>query len=239
MDDTFSKIKVYDHFRFFSKIEKNSTLFYTLTEPSKILDSELENPSSTNMKDEVLLFQTGYLTIESIETIENNKFYSLKLPNFEVKSALFENLVNQYSNISYYDFVEYVEKILKFTTEKNCEMIKKTLGDYLSPIPYELRGDDEKYYHALIFELLYTARLHVHAEVHSNKGSADLVIEEEDNVIIIDFKQTKTSSIDYMIKKGFEQIEKKEYSRQYKNKKIIKGVIVFKNTKIGCKIIKE
>ena len=210
-----------------------------IAEPSKILDSELENPTLKNIKDEVLLFQTGYLTINSTETIGSSKFYNLRIPNCEVESALFENLINQYSKISSYDFMEYADKLLKYTIEGNCEKIIETIGDYLSPIPYELRGDDEKYYHALIFKLLYTSRLHVHSEVHSYKGSTDLVIEEGEYVIVIDFKQSKVKSIDYMIKEGLEQIEEKEYTRQYKNKKIIKGVIAFKDKEIGCNIIKK
>ena len=79
----------------------------------------------------------------------------------------------------------------------------------------------------------------MHSEVHSSKGSADLVLEEGKNVIVIEFKQDKVKSIDYMIKEGFEQIEKREYCRQYKNKNIIKGVIAFRDKEIGCRIIKE
>ena len=210
-----------------------------IAEPSKVSDDEIENPTVENIKDEVLLFQTGYLTVDSIRREKIGATYTLKIPNYEVETALFENLVKQYSNISYIDFLEYADELLKYTIDGNEQKIIETIGDYLSPIPYELRGDNEKYYHSLIFELLYTAGLHVHSELHSNKGSADLVLEEDNHVIIIEFKQSKTSSIDYMIKKGFEQIENKEYPRQYKNKKIIKGVIAFRNKEIGCKIIKE
>jgi hypothetical protein len=46
-----------------------------------------------------------------------------------------------------------------------------------------------------------------------------------------------------MINYGFKQIEENEYTKQYKNKQIIKGVVVFKDKKdgkeISCKIIKE
>ena len=41
------------------------------------------------------------------------------------------------------------------------------------------------------------------------------------------------------IKEGFKQIEEKEYACPYKNKKIIKSVIAFKEGNIACKIIKE
>jgi len=211
----------------------------SIAEPSKVTDSEIKNPSTKNIKDEILLFQTGYLTVENIKVEKIGAIYTLRIPNYEVETALFENLVNQYSNISYIDFLEYTDKLIKYTIDGDEKKIIETIGDYLSPIPYELRGDDEKYYHALIFELLYTSGLHVHSELHSNKGSADLILEEGENVIVIEFKQDKIKSIDYMIKNGLKQIEEKEYARQYKNKKIIKGVIAFRNKEIGCKIIKE
>ncbi|MDR3063602.1 MAG: ATP-binding protein [Methanobrevibacter sp.] len=211
----------------------------SIVEPSIVTDSELKNPTTFNIKDEILLFQTGYLTISNIETNEDEKFYYLKLPNYEVKSALFENLISQYSKIPLYDILDYANKLLKYTIEANCTKIKETLGDYLSPIPSDLRGKDEKYYHTLIFMLLYTAKIHVHSEVHSYKGNADLIIEEGDYVIIIEFKQSNKSSINYMINEALKQIEKQEYPRQYKNKNIIKGAIVFKDSEIGCKLIKE
>ncbi|KZX10659.1 ATP-binding protein [Methanobrevibacter filiformis] len=211
----------------------------SIAEPNIITDNELKNPTTSNIKDEVLLFQTGYLTINNIETKEDEKFYDLRIPNYEVKSALFENLISQYSKIPLYDVLDYAKKLLKYTIEANCMKIKETLGDYLSPIPSDLRGNDERYYHVLVFMLLYTAKLHVHSEVHSYKGNADLIIEEDDYVIIIEFKQSSKSSINYMINEALNQIETQEYGRQYKNKNIIKGAIVFKDSEIGCKLIKE
>ena len=210
-----------------------------IAEPSKVTDSEIKNSTSKNIKDEVLLFQTGYLTIENIKVEKIGGIYTLKIPNYEVETALYENLINQYSKISYVDFIEYAEKLLKYTIEGNCEKITETIGDYLSPISNKLRGTEERYYHSIIFILLYTGGLNVQNEVSSYKGSADLVLKEGNNVIVLEFKQDKVKSINYMIKKGLEQIEKKEYTRQYKNKNIIKWVIAFRDKEIGCKIIKE
>ena len=211
----------------------------SIAEPTKLDESELKNPSTNNIKDEVLLFQTGYLTVSDVEFDGADTFYTLEIPNREVESALFGNLIDQYSNIHLYDVKNYAKKLLKYLTEGNCEKIEETIGDYLSPIPSTLRGQDERYYHVLIFMLLLSSRIHVHSEVRSYKGDADLVIQEDDYVIIVEFKQSNDSSIDYMIKDGFEQIEDKEYARHYKGKNIIKGVIAFRDKEIGCKIIKE
>jgi len=47
-----------------------------------------------NISAETLLFQTGYLTIESFEQIEAFRHYSLAYPNMEVKSSLANAILN-------------------------------------------------------------------------------------------------------------------------------------------------
>ncbi|KZX15419.1 hypothetical protein [Methanobrevibacter curvatus] len=87
----------------------------SIAEPSSATDDEIKNPSSDNIKEEVLLFQTGYLTVEKFKRERIGAIYDLKIPNFKVESALFENLINQYSSISYINFLEYGDKLLKYT----------------------------------------------------------------------------------------------------------------------------
>ena len=177
--------------------------------------------------------------MDSIDRVKRNKLYNLKIPNLEVKNALLENLLRQYSKIPTHGIIDYAQKLLDYTLDCNCEKIVETLGDYLSPISNNIRGKDERFYHGLIFILLYSTKIHVHTELSSFKGGADLVIEDGDTVIIIEFKQDDKKSIEYMINEAMDQIEKKEYVRQYKNKKIVKGAIVFKKGEIGCKLISE
>jgi len=225
--------------RVLSEYPMSTKSIKALSEPSILSDDEFESPVAQKIKDEVFLFQTGYLTIDKIVRKKRNLLYTLKIPNLEVKNALLVSLLRQHSKIPTQDIFDYGEKLVEYIIKGNCERIVETLGDYLSPISNEIRGKDERYYHALIFMLLFQSKIHVHNEVHSFKGNADLVIEEEDIVIIIEFKQDDKKSIKYMINEALEQIEKKEYSRQYKNKKIIKGAIVFKKGEIACKLIKE
>jgi len=187
-----------------------------IANPTKLSETEIKSPTTKNIKDEVFLFQTGYLTISNVESDGLNTFFTLEIPNCEVESALFENLIDQYSNIPLYDITNYSKKLLKYLIEGSEKKIEDTIGDYISPIPSVLRGQDERYYHALIFRLLLSSNIHVHSEVRSQKGDADLIIQEKDYVIIVEFKQSNVSSIDYMIKEGFKQIEENEYARQYK-----------------------
>ncbi|MDR1722268.1 MAG: ATP-binding protein [Methanobrevibacter sp.] len=211
----------------------------SLSEPVKLSKDDLTNPSTKVLKDEVLLFQTGYLTVSKKESQGLNTFYTLKIPNYEVETGLFQSLIEHYSAIPLSDVLNYGIDLTNYLIEGNCEKVKETIGDYLAPIPNVLRGDNEKYYHSLILILLLSSKQHVHSEIRRWKGNADIVIEEKDYVIILEFKHTKKTSIEYEIKNAFKQIEEQEYSRVYKNKKVIKAVIVFKDSAIGCKINKE
>jgi hypothetical protein len=210
----------------------------SITEPLRMSKGKIDKTTINNITDEALLFQTGYLTIDKIELIGNMIFYDLKIPNFEVETSLFENLVELYSNKPFDNMVEYGIKFLNYVLNGDCEGIIETIGDYLSPIPNTIRGKDERYYHAIIFRSLLTSGLKVRSEEHTYNGNVDMLIEEKDHNIIVEFKQSDKKSIDSMIKEALKQIEEKEYARPHKDKKIIKLVLAFKGKEIGCKIIK-
>ncbi|MDR2830853.1 MAG: ATP-binding protein [Methanobrevibacter sp.] len=208
----------------------------SVSEPLRVSEGKFENSTVENISDEVLLFQTGYLTVKRIEEIEDMVFYDLKVPNFEVESALFENLVDLHSKIPIDEIIEYRKKFMGYVLSGDCDGIRETLSDYLSPIPNTLRGRDERYYHALIFRSLLNTGLKVQSEVHTYNGNIDMIIKEKDHVIIIEFKQSNDESIESMIKKASAQIKEKEYTRPYKNKNLIELILVFKGKEIGCKI---
>ncbi|MDR3223471.1 MAG: ATP-binding protein [Methanobrevibacter sp.] len=207
-----------------------------ISEPLRVSDGKLEKSTVENISDEVLLFQTGYLTVERIEEIEDMVFYDLKIPNLEVETALFENLIEIYSKVPIDEIIEYRKKFIGYVFSGDCEGIKETLGDYLSPIPNTLRGRDERYYHTLIFRSLLNSGLKVKSEVKTYNGNIDMIIEEKDHVIIVEFKQSNDESIEVMINKALKQIKEKEYTRPYKDKKLIKLILAFKGKEIGCKI---
>ena len=49
---------------------------------------------------ETLLFQSGYLTIEKVETVMGQQVFTLGFPNFEVKTAFNRYLVARYTDLA-------------------------------------------------------------------------------------------------------------------------------------------
>ena len=95
--------------------------------------------------------------MDNIEIEKRNTLYTLKIPNLEVKCALLESLLRQHSKIQTHDILKYGEKLLEYIQEGNCEKIVETLGLFI-PISNEIRGKDERYYYALLFMLLFSAK---------------------------------------------------------------------------------
>ncbi|MDR2623720.1 MAG: ATP-binding protein [Methanobrevibacter sp.] len=209
-------------------------------EPTYLYKDDLDGFDPLDIEDATLLFQAGYLTIKNIDKTQDEFEYTLDLPNYEVEKALMKNLVRIYTQIPIGDLIQTRKKFWNQVINADCEGLKETIMDYLIPIGNKQRGQNENYYHALIFKWLTSS---LGFEGYSNTptyiGEMDVVLDKTDPIIIIEFKQSKTSSIEYMINEAFNQMNEKQYEKLYKGKKIIKTALVFKNEEIGCKIEKN
>ncbi|MDR0912745.1 MAG: ATP-binding protein [Methanobrevibacter sp.] len=209
-------------------------------EPTNAYKDDLDGFDPLNIEDATLLFQAGYLTIKKIDKTQEEYEYVLDLPNYEVEKALMKNLVKIYTQIPIGDLIQSKKKFWTQVTSGDCEGLKETIRDYLIPIANKQRGQNENYYHALIFKWLTSS---LGFEGYSNTptyiGEMDIVLDKTDPITIIEFKQSKTSSINYMIKEAFKQMNDKQYEKIYNGKNIIKMALVFKNEEIGCKIEKN
>ncbi|MDR2545215.1 MAG: ATP-binding protein [Methanobrevibacter sp.] len=211
----------------------------TILEPVDTIKSDFDDFDPLNISQNALLFQTGYLTIKNVDENKMPPIYRLNIPNFEVRRAFFNNLVSEFSNVSINDLMKYRKIFWESVLEGDEETIKEIVGDYLAPIPNILRSKEEKYYHALIFRWLLSMGFNIHCEVLTYSGRVDAVIEKNNKIIIIEFKQDNERSIDEMIKESLQQIEDRKYEIPYKGKTIIRMAIVFSKEKIGCKIEKD
>ncbi|MDR2623789.1 MAG: ATP-binding protein [Methanobrevibacter sp.] len=209
-------------------------------EPSHVYKYHLDGFDPLDIEDTTLLFQAGYLTIKKIDKTHEEFEYILDLPNYEVENALMNNLIRTYTQIPVQELIEYRKKFWNQVNNGDCEGLKETIMDYLIPIGNKQRGQNENYYHALIFKWLTSS---LGFEGYSNTptyiGEMDVVLDRTDPIIIIEFKQSKTSSIEYLINEAFTQMNEKQYDKLFNGKRIIKLALVFRNEEIGCKIEKN
>ncbi len=167
----------------------------------------------TNIDTNLLLFQTGYLTIKRME----GQKYFLSYPNREVETAFLNNLLEEFSGQRQNVSESLSMDIQKSLEKNNINLFIDQMKSFLAAIPYPLvTGDVEKYYHLVFYLVLKQALGKVRPEHFSNRGRMDMVIETDHYIYILEFKMSSAE-------KALQQINDKSYYEQYllKSKKII------------------
>ncbi|MFT4929743.1 MAG: ATP-dependent exoDNAse (exonuclease V) beta subunit [Phenylobacterium sp.] len=92
-----------------------------------------------------------------------------------------------------------------------------TLGAFFANIPYDLNVDLEKYYQSLFYAIFTLIGFNIEAEVHTNQGRIDCVIQTSDTIYIIEFKLNDTCDA------ALQQIHDHKYPQKYQNstKKVV------------------
>lgn len=156
-----------------------------------------------------LLFQTGYITIKEIKTLRDIRKYRLSFPNQEVKDAFLKYLLADLMESSPGILGSKLYDLTDQLISHQPEQFFKTLKSLFAVIPYEIFiPDKEAYYHSVIYLVLTLLGIHVRAEVQTNIGRIDAVIELDDVVYVMEFKMGSE-------KEALEQIKKMKYHEPY------------------------
>jgi hypothetical protein len=160
-----------------------------------------------------LFVQTGYLAIKGY----CNGRYTLDFPNYEVKSSFFESVATRYSRLEKGLGDIYIYDLVDYLNAGKLDDFFKTLKVFFANIPYELAVDREKYYQSLFYAIITMIGLSVDAEVSTNQGRIDCVLQTADTIYIIEFKLNGTKE------EALKQIEDKQYAQKYlrSNKAIV------------------
>ena len=188
--------------------------------PSDFADShEIETS-----KPESFLYQSGYLTIEKFE----NDVITLDYPNEEVRKSLARMYLDEFYHIN--GFITLGTQIWQFLTTGDIEQVITVYNIAIADIPYEdFSKRDEFWYRSLFVMLLRGAGFIPLAEVHTYKGRADVVIQFDRQIVVLEFKFAETSSdIDKKKMEGLEQIKEKGYAESYdsEGRKVISAAVV-------------
>ena len=187
---------------------------YFLPKLSNLVINEklLESFDIENLDFEVLLYQTGYLTIDKMiisrrGTIE----YKLKLPNEEVKSSLndfildalmHKNAQKQAIQNALYDALY----------DGDIDDIHTSLKSMFASVAHNnfRKNDMEKYegfYASLVYVYLQSLGCDIIGEDVTNHGNIDLTIKINNIIYIIEFKMGKGEAL--------KQIKEKKYAEKY------------------------
>ncbi len=158
-----------------------------------------------------LLYQTGYLTIKSYHAHHN--YYTLGYPNWEVESAFMDALLNRFAKVSKPQQDDRVLRMVEALERRAFEEFFSLLKSFLAGIPYELHMKGEKYYQNIFYFIFTLVGLRLGAEVRTNRGRIDAVMEGESWAIIFELKVDKSAQ------EALQQIKEKGYAEKYYTQK--------------------
>jgi hypothetical protein len=170
-------------------VAKNPDIFIdaqdsTYTEPNLSV-IPLSAPDST-----ALLFQFGYLTLDSVESVGELSHFTLKIPNIEVARAFGDVYLQNFFKIKNTDIKNKLTKELKSAfVSANSLKIEEILSNVLSSLPYFQHEPSEKLYHMGLQLFFNGLSLDIRLEVATAWGRSNLdLILENDVYVCLELK---------------------------------------------------
>ena len=187
--------------------------------------NDFKNPTSlTSINQNVLMCQTGYLTLRS--PVYSKGFMTLGIPNSEVYNALFSLMALNVFDDTKLENVN--EQILAQSND-----VGEIIGLFNTVLNTVLYDNYPINTEAMVQQLLYTYLKgicnSVSAELHSSKGRADLVIESDNRRIVFEFKYAENETeAKAKLSEAVEQIKTRDYGNILpKKKELLRIATVF------------
>ena len=168
-----------------------------------------------HIKVEVILFQSGYLTIESVQEKRRGGFeYKLKLPNKEVKISLNDYIIDYLLNAK--EKEEHQDSLYDALSRGDLQTFKETLVSIFASIPYNNYANNyiqnyEGFYASVVYVYLQSLGIDIVGEDVTNQGRIDLTLFIDDKIYIFEFKVVEESATNEALK----QIKQKKYYEKY------------------------
>ena len=172
---------------------------------TKAKDDELMSSGSiTEIDIKALMFQSGYLTIESYN--EKTRYYQLVLPNKEVREAFIHSLIEHFAELN----AEFSAEMSTLLDKHNLTVFFEKIKRRFNKFPYQTFSKAQEHtYHGLLLSLLNGMDLEVSSEISSSWGRLDLLIQMPQTTYVIELKLDSTPEA------GLKQIIAKEYDKPY------------------------
>ena len=190
--------------------ELNSFDYLNKENPITIPVNDFMNPTSlTTINQNVLMCQTGYLTLRSALT-SGDLTVDLGIPNGEIYKALNRLLAINFYKEGIYDLAKGVRDLLDAGEIKD---IVDRFNSVINSVSYDhFPINSEAAVQNYLYLFLIGAGIEATTESHSSKGRADLIIETKNRRIVIELKyaqnetEAKTKLTD-----AVEQIKSRDY----------------------------
>jgi hypothetical protein len=192
----------------------------------------IESPLEAQIGPIPLLYQAGYLTIKEYNQAEN--YFTLAIPNAEVRVGLMKNLLPLFSDITSADAFKMstvADRTSYALNQGDVDRAMQLLQSMLASIPF-MRGDKniladaektEAHYHIIFYFFFRMLNNEVYAEVRNARGATDITIFTTKYIYIVEIKIDSSADV------ALQQIEDKGYATPHltDSRKLIKVGVNF------------
>ncbi|MCL1809036.1 MAG: ATP-binding protein [Clostridiales bacterium] len=191
----------------------------------KITETMLDSADIDDIEAELLLFQTGYLTVKEIAYDMNEEVFVLGMPNSEVRKAFDLHVAAAFTGKKQ-AFVKNARlEITEALENGDLHKMLESLRGLFASIPYELHVNREAYYHSVFYAVMNVLGFDIDAEVPVSGGRVDAVMELGDKAYVMEFKyvkceqgaepELKNELFEKALKEGMGQIKSRGYAKKY------------------------
>ena len=184
----------------------------------RLLDREYSDEYFMNYKADVedplaMLYQSGYLTIKGYNKKDHT--YLLDYPNDEVRRGFTTLVSNGYFIKKECDLDPWMIGVNRMFREGRTDDAREAFTSFLASIPYTANKDERaldfeshyQYTFYLIFRMLCCCTTAI--EKCNSKGRADIILEYDEHVYILEFKLDGTAA------EALGQIDRQQYALPY------------------------
>ena len=200
----------------------------------EVCENEFSIPCESADTPMPLLYQSGYLTIASYDPLL--KLYVLKIPNNEVRKGLIDCLMPIILKRTVADNNGLVTAMAKAIFSRDLGKALTALRSYIAKIPYDIITKEEwecnesreAFYKLLIYMAFSMLNSIVDTEVKSVLGRADVVIQTNADIFVLELK------VDDTAENALQQIDSKGYTIPYEadGRKLTKcGICISSSTR--------
>ena len=186
-------------------------------EIQEVAESVMDSFDIDQLNIVAILFQSGYLTIQSVLEKHGKIRYRLTYPNLEVRMAMSEHLI-EYLTRDFTHITRNEDTLLDALHDEDLLLLEQGVKNLFASISYDNYTNNsiqnyEGYYASVIYA--YFSALGCDAliaEDHTNRGRIDLTLRVEEKIYIFEFKVVDE---DTLSNTALQQIKEKQYAEKY------------------------
>ncbi len=230
---------------FLIKLLQKKNYYLPRLENVQIGDDELASFDINNLAIEVLLLQSGYLTIKDtqINNFDKTISYILSYPNFEVRKSLNSSVISHLFAQNIIPVSQSKYQMGDALQNNDFAQMKTILASLLSSIPHDwFRNNNIQYYEGFYCSIVYTffnaVGIFAIPEDSTSMGQIDLTLHLPNIIMIVEFKMLSNDNAT----NALQQIKDKRYHEKYlvQNKPIyLIGMVFDKENRNLCEFAWE